>query len=159
LEKTPMATWTDFETDAPEMAADGHRLIYAPGHGEALLATVRGDAPPRIHPITVGIVDGHLYAFLLASAKRIDLERDGRYALHAHQNPTAPDEFSVRGRARLVDDRGVRDAVAGGWDFDADESYHLFEFSIDSAILGKRGPDDWPPRYTTWPARVPSEGR
>ena len=32
----------------------------APGSGRGLLATVRGDAPPRINPVSVGIVDGHL---------------------------------------------------------------------------------------------------
>ena len=145
-----MATWTEFETADSEMAAEARRLLYARGDGEALLATVRHDDPPRIHPINVAVVDGRLYAFLLRSAKRIDLERDGRYALHTHQDPADPGEFSVRGRARLIDDEGVRAAVGGSWFFTVDETYELFEFSIESAILGRRGPDEWPPRYTRW---------
>lgn len=145
-----MATWTEFETADPDMAAEARRLLYARGDGEALLATVRHDDPPRIHPINVAVVDGRLYAFLLRSAKRIDLERDGRYALHTHQDPADPGEFSVRGRARLIDDEGVRAAVGGSWFFTVDETYELFEFSIESAILGRRGPDEWPPRYTRW---------
>lgn len=145
-----MATWTEFETADPEMAAEARRLLYARGDGEALLATVRNDDPPRIHPINVGVVNGRLYAFLLRSAKRIDLERDGRYALHTHQDPTSPDEFSVRGRAALVEDDGVRSAVGGAWFFTIDETYGLFAFSIESAILGRRGPDEWPPRYSRW---------
>jgi hypothetical protein len=148
-----MVTWSELDAAAPDIAAEGRRLLYARGDGEALLATVRGDESPRIHPINVGVVDGRLYAFLLRSAKRVDLEQDARYALHTHQDPAAPDEFSVRGRARLIDDAEVRAAVAGSWFFEIDETYHLFEFSIDSAVLGLRGPNQWPPRYTRWPPR------
>jgi hypothetical protein len=148
-----MVTWSELDAAAPDIAADGRRLLYARGDGEALLATVRGNEPPRIHPINVGVVDGRLYAFLLRSAKRVDLEQDGRYALHAHQDPAAPDEFSVRGRAQLIDDAEVRAAVGGSWFFEIDETYHLFEFSIDSAVLGLRRSDEWPPRYTRWPQR------
>jgi len=148
-----MVTWSELDAAAPDIAAEGRRLLYARGDGEALLATVRDDEPPRIHPINVGIVDGRLYAFLLRSAKRVDMEQDGRCALHTHQDPTAPDEFSVRGRAQLIEDAEVRAAVGGSWFFEIDETYHLFEFSIESAVLGLRGPDEWPPRYTRWPQR------
>jgi hypothetical protein len=55
-----MGTWADLEAAAPELAAIGRRLIEARGRA-ALLSTVRGDDPPRIHPVTVGIVDGRLY--------------------------------------------------------------------------------------------------
>lgn len=147
-----MVTWAEFEAAAPEIAADGRRLLYARGHGEALLATVRGEDPPRIHPISVGIVGRGLYAFLLASPKRGDLEHDGRYALHTHQEPAVPDEFSVRGRARRVEDEAIRSAVAAGWFFSADESYDLFEFAIETALLGLRKADEWPPRYSRWTA-------
>jgi hypothetical protein len=151
-----MATWADLEADAAEIAAHGRRLMYARGDGEALLATVRDDDPPRIHPINVGIVDGRLYAFLLRSPKRTDLERDGRFALHTHQDPADPSEFSIRGRANLVDDEGIRTAVGDGWFFAVDETYYLFELSIGSAVLGLRGPDEWPPRYTRWSAVDPA---
>ncbi|HLA17334.1 MAG TPA: hypothetical protein VJZ72_10590 [Candidatus Limnocylindrales bacterium] len=146
-----MATWAEFEAAAPDLAAHGRRLLYAHGDGEALLATVRDDRPPRIHPINVGIIGSSLYAFLLPSAKRDDLERDGRYAVHAHQDPAAPDEFMVRGHARLVDDAATRQTVAEGWFFTVDDSFHLFELSMEAVVLGLRGPDEWPPRYSTWP--------
>ena len=99
-----MVRWAEFEAEAPDIADEGRRLLYARGDGEALLVTVRGDELPRVHPINVGVVDGGLYAFLLPSPKRTDLEQDGRFALHAHQDPAAPDEFSVRGRAKVVED-------------------------------------------------------
>ena len=145
-----MATWSEFEADAPELSEEGRRLLYARGDGEALLATVRLDNLPRIHPINVGIVDGRLYAFLLQSAKRTDLVEDGRFALHTHQDPADPGEFSVRGRARLIEDETIRLAVGGAWFFEVDDTYLLFELSLESAVLGLRGPDEWPPRYTRW---------
>jgi len=146
--------WSELEVAAPAIAGEGRRLIYARGDGEALLATVRGDDLPRIHPVNVAIVDGRLYVFVIAgSPKRGDLETDGRYALHTHQDPAAPSELALRGRARRVDDPAERDRVAAGWAFTIDDGYTLFELAIESALLGERGADEWPPRYTAWPAR------
>jgi hypothetical protein len=147
-----MASWADLEREAPTLAAEGRRLLHAGGHGEAFLATVRDGEPPRIHPISVGIVDGTLYAFIGASPKRTDLERDGRYALHSHLDRTAPDELALRGRARLISDAATRGPIAAGWSFEPDETYLLFAFDIDSAIVGRRAADEWPPRYERWPA-------
>ena len=152
-----MVSWAELEAAAPTVAAEGCRLLHRTGHGSALLATVRDDLPPRIHPVSLAIVDGRLYAFILASAKRTDLERDGRYALHSLQDPAAPSEFEVRGRATPVHDPAVRSAVAAGWYFDADDTYELFEFGIESALLGTRPTaDDWPPIYSSWHAEGPS---
>jgi hypothetical protein len=146
-----VVTWAAFAEAAPDIAAEGRRLIYAHGDGEALLATVRGDDLPRIHPINVAIVGERLYAFIIArSAKRHDLEIDGRYALHTHQDPAAPSEFTLRGRARLVDDEAERAVAGGGWAFEVDDDYTLFEFDIAAAVLGVRAADEWPPRYTSW---------
>ena len=149
-----MVTWAEFAAAAPEIASEGTRLLYAMGGGKALLATVRGDDTPRIHPITVAIVGERLYAFIIArSPKKLDLELDGRYALHTHMDQAAPNEFALRGRARLVDDPDERGRVATGWAFEVDDSYTLFEFSIENAVLGARATADaWPPIYTSWRA-------
>jgi hypothetical protein len=145
------ATWAEFEAASPEMAARGRELLYRGGDGEAMLVTVRGAAPPRLHPVNAGIVDGHLYTFVQSkSAKRTDLEEDGRYALHTHYDPQAPHEFMVRGRARGVDDEATRAAVAATWFFNA-KDYPLYELLIESALLGHRPTaNDWPPAYTSW---------
>ena len=149
-----MATWADFETGAPDMAATGRRLIYRRPVGEAFLATVRGDALPRLHPIYVAVLEGRLFAFVLPSPKATDLVEDGRFALHAHQDPASPSEFVVRGRARPIDDASTRIRIGEAWYFDVnDENHRLFEFDIDHVILGDRPTaDDWPPRYTSWKA-------
>jgi pyridoxamine 5'-phosphate oxidase-like protein len=148
-----MLTWSEFKEAAPGLATEGERLLRRGEIDEALLATVRGDGLPSIHPIYVRVVGDGLYAFVLRSAKRTDLEQDGRFALHTHQDPGAPSEFSVRGRARSVEAGAVRDLVAATWWFEVDDSYHLFEFTIEAAVLGVRADaDEWPPRYTSWRA-------
>ena len=144
-------SWGDLAAVEPALAAVGARHLNR-SNGAALLATVRGEAPPRLHPVTIGIVDDGLFVFVLDSAKRRDLAEDGRYALHAHQDQEAPDEFSVRGRARLVPLGELRERVAAGWFFEVDDSYWLFELRIQTAILGERGPNEWPPRYQRWSA-------
>jgi hypothetical protein len=147
-------SWATFAAAAPALAREGRRLLAPGGTGHAFLVTVRGaDTPPRIHPVTVGLIDDGLYVFLLRSPKRTDLEQDGRYAVHALLDPAVPGEFSVRGRARLVADPAVRASVAAVWPFEPDDAYDLYEFSIETALLGERASaDEWPPRYTSWAA-------
>ncbi|MEX1072965.1 MAG: pyridoxamine 5'-phosphate oxidase family protein [Chloroflexota bacterium] len=149
-----MVAWNEFASAAPELATRGQGLFNRTGIGEALLASVRDDLPPRIHPIYVAVVDGRLVAFLIVgSGKVADLAADGRYALHAHQDPATPHEFQVRGRATEVTDAATRDVAAAGWSFEVDDGYRLFEFSIEHAVFGERGSaDDWPPVYTSWKA-------
>jgi hypothetical protein len=156
-----MATWSDFSRAAPDIAQAGRRLLYRTDTGKALLATVRGDDPPRVHPVYVAATDDHLYVFVHRSAMRTDLESDGRYALHAHQDQSAPSEFTVRGRARVVGDGPERDAAAAAWYFEIDDETALFELTIESVLYGDRpDADAWPPLYSSWrPEAVPSQGR
>ena len=145
-------TWGEFATAAPDIAARGKDLLYRTGHGEGLLVTVCGEEPPQAHPISVGIVSGGLYAFILPSPKLRDLEQDGRYALHAHFDPAVPHEFLVRGRVRPVDDQVTRASLAADWDWSVGDA-PAFEFLVEDALCGERASaDDWPPRYTTWTA-------
>jgi hypothetical protein len=147
-----MTTWADFAAAAPALARDGAALFSRAGVDEALLATVRGHGSPRIHPVNVKIVDGRLLLFVIVgSAKAGDLAADGRYALHAHQDPAVPHEFQVRGRAVAVTDAARRAAAAASWWFEVDEGYALYELSIEHAVFGRRASaDDWPPVYESW---------
>lgn len=146
-----MTDWAQFAAAAPSIADAGRRLFYRSETGQALLATVRGDGLPRIHPIYLAIVEDRLVAFILRSPKATDLAADGRYALHAHQDPATPHEFLVRGRAVPIDDAPTRARFAAAWYFEVDGEYRLFEFLVEHAIVGERGsPDEWPPRYRSW---------
>jgi len=146
-----VGTWGEFATAAPGLAARGKELLYRTGHGEALLVSVRGDGPPQAHPISVGVVNDGLYAFILPSPKLRDLEQDGRYALHAHFDPAVPHEFLIRGRVRPVDDHVTRATLAADWDWGVGNA-PAFEFLVEDALYGERASaDDWPPRYVAWP--------
>jgi hypothetical protein len=135
------------------MAATGRELLYQRGDGEGFLVTVAGDGLPRVHPVNVGVIGDRLLTFVQdRSAKARDLESDGRYALHAHQDPQQPHEFLVRGRAQLVRDANLRAEAAKNWFFTVSDAYPLYELSVEHAILGERGPDEWPPRYRSWRA-------
>jgi len=145
-----MVTWGEFERADAEVAAKGRSLFYRTGHGEAVLATVRGNQSPRIHPVAVAIVNGGLFAFVLPSPKLFDLEKDGRFAMHAYPDAEVPHEFMLRGRARRVD-VATREQLAADWSFDVGNA-SAYEFLIEEAIVGER--DDrntWPPRYAVWP--------
>jgi hypothetical protein len=147
-----MGTWAEFEGQQPMMARRGRDLMYRSGDGEGMLVSVREDRPPRIHPVNAGVDDGHLYTFAQAkSAKRRDLDNDGRYAFHTHVDPQAPSEFSVRGHALPVTDAKLRARIAADWFFTVHDSYPLYELLIEHALLGERPTAaDWPPVYTSW---------
>ena len=153
-----MSDWATFAAGDPGLADAGRRLLERSGHGSGLLATVRGEAPPRISPVSVAVTGGRLLLFVIIdSAKDRDLLADGRYALHAHQDPDVPHEFQVRGRAAEVADPTVRAGAASDWFFEVDDTYRLFELDVQHALLGERASaDDWPPVYRSWraPARL-----
>ncbi len=152
-----MASWSEFEADAPEMAAAGMKLLYQFRVGLGYLATVRADGGPRVHPFCPIIDAGRVYGLIGPSPKQRDLLRDGRYAIHSFPARDRDDEFYFTGRACLREDahlvERVRAALAAtGATSSGDET--LYEFDIERALLAQykaRGqPDNWPPRYTRW---------
>ncbi len=150
-----MASWGEMARMDPTMAARGEALLTRPGFSGGMLTTVAGDDLPRTHPVDVGIVDDRLYVVVLGhSAKARDLSTDGRYALHAHLDPSVPTEFLVRGRGRVVTDPAVRTPIVERWSFSPADEDLLVELEIEHAVLGERpDADAWPPRYTSWRAR------
>ena len=144
-----LATWAALVAADSGLAAAARALLERSGTGEGLLATVRGDAPPRIHPVNVAIVDGRLVTVVLAgSAKAVDLLADGRYALHAHQDPTVPHEVLLRGRVVWVTDAAERARLVEGWAFEVPADAHVLDLRIEHALLGERAdPGAWPPAY------------
>ena len=155
-----MATWAQFEAQAPELAARGRAILYHFGVPLGYLATVRGDGGPRVHPFCPIVCDGRLYGLIGPSPKQRDLARDGRFALHSFPLPDRDDEFYLTGRARLREDADLERAVRAAYlatGGGSDGSEKLFELDLEHALLStykKRGePDNWPPRYERWHAR------
>jgi Pyridoxamine 5'-phosphate oxidase len=134
-----MASWSDFASAAPSLAVSINKAIYQYGPGLAYLATVRPDGGPRVHPISPAIVDGGLYCVMLDTPKRRDLERDGRYAMHAFPAEDDDDEACMQGRALLVTDAAVRREVAAALRVVDGITWWLYELSVDSAMFAHRG--------------------
>ena len=77
-----MASWSEFEAAAPELAAGVRRRLDA--HTHKTLATVRGDGSPRISGTETRILDGELWIGSMWDARKArDLRRDPRFALHS----------------------------------------------------------------------------
>lgn len=146
--------WCDLEAGAPAMAAAGRSLLYRHGPGLGYLATLRADGAPRLHPVCPVVGAGGLYVFVgNRSPKLGDLQRDGRYALHAFPDADVDDELMVSGFARDAEGDGVRDAVYAAYvatgSTTSDDT--LFELLIDRALHAEYGPrPSWPPTYHRW---------
>ena len=109
---TQAAAWDTFATAEPEMAAVLRKILeWIP---ISYIATVRRDGAPRVHPFCPIFARGRMFiAVTPTSPKRWDLAHDGRYAMHAL--PGKDDgEFYMTGRATLVDDDDMRQAVVEG---------------------------------------------
>jgi hypothetical protein len=121
-----VATWAEFEREAPDLAAVAAKLwpgIHAlhrserpampqPWFDVAYLATVRRDGSPRLHPFCPVLAAGSLFAAIpKASPKGNDLRRDPRCVIHAMPGP-ADDELCIRANAmEASDDEAKRVAV------------------------------------------------
>ena len=77
-----MASWSDFESEAPELAARVRERLDA--HGHKTIATIRRDGSPRISGTETEFSDGELWIASMRDAlKARDLQRDPRFALHS----------------------------------------------------------------------------
>src|SRR5262245_9943489 len=131
-----MLTWAEFAASAPDLADAGRSLLNQFGVGLAFLATVRPDGAPRVHPVCPVLSSDRLFVLIApASPKRRDLTDDGRYALQTFPQPKpGSDEFYLAGRARRVDEPGIRASVLRDARHQADPSEALFELLIDRAM-------------------------
>lgn len=98
-----MASWSVIATREPELAQAGRRLLEGPdGVAVAYLATAARDSAPRVAPVCPIFALDDLYVCATTrSPKRRDLERDGRFCLHAALGAN-DEEFQVSGRAQRV---------------------------------------------------------
>jgi Pyridoxamine 5'-phosphate oxidase len=109
-----MATWQEFEGQAPELAAAIHARFGVALH--AVLATLRADGSPRVTGLETQFRDGDLWlAMMPDSRKADDLRRDPRFALHSAPDVSMVDgDAKVNGRAfEVADPEVVGRFVAG----------------------------------------------
>ncbi len=133
-----MATWVQFSAAQPRLAAAIRELVHQYGMGLGYLATVRADGGPRVHPVSPVIMDDGLYCFVIDSPKRRDLDRDGRYALHAFPPEDNDDEAYIAGRATRVTDPARVERLAQAYRAEYRLNWRLYEFSVDVAMVARR---------------------
>ena len=132
-----LATWSQFEAEAPELAAAGHELLPQFGLGLAFIATIRADGGPRLHPVCVIVTDGGLFVALVPSPKTRDLERDPRLAVHSFPPAESDDEFAMTGRVVRVDDTARRAAVQAAYRNRIEAHDTVFELLLETALVAR----------------------
>jgi pyridoxamine 5'-phosphate oxidase-like protein len=121
-----MATWAEFEAEAPELAAKARSFLDAGKH--KTLATLRRDGSPRISGTECEIVDGRLqFGAMWRGVKALDLLRDPRFALHS----ASADPPGWAGDAKVA-------GTAGAETVESEEHggrYHLFRCDITEVVV------------------------
>ena len=135
-----MATWSEIEAAAPELAGRARAALDA--HKHKTLATLRRDGSPRISGIEATIADGELWLGMMpGSRKALDLRRDPRLALHSASDdppddPTAwTGDAKLSGRAVEVDDPALLEKLGAGDEAGA----HLFRVDITELVHTRVG--------------------
>jgi len=102
-----MATWLQFENEAPELAAEVKRRFVE--HETHVLATLRRDGSPRVSGSEVQFIDSDLmFGSMPNAVKAADLGHDGRCAIHAH-----PGDSDVKVAGVAVEVTGAAKAALG----------------------------------------------
>jgi hypothetical protein len=103
-----MASWSEVEAQAPELAARARGIFDAFTH--KTIATLRRDGSPRISGTEVEFEEGEMWIGSMSNAvKALDLQRDPRFALHSG-SASPPDwtgDAKVAGRAEEVTEEGA----------------------------------------------------
>ena len=136
-----MSSWDDVMAAAPDLAKRVQQRFEATGLG--LVATLHRDGAPRISGVEPWFGHGHVWLGMMpGSRKARDLQRDGRFALHA---ATADKEVSagdakIAGHAVEVTDPQQRAAFERGFaettDLDVSQlgDYHLFRLDVTEVV-------------------------
>jgi len=123
-----MTTWAQFESEAGEFAAMvRERFEAAETH---VLATLRRDGSPRVSGTEVDFKGPDLsFGSMLNAVKALDLQRDGRCAIHAH--PGAGGDAKVSGIAREVTGEARSAYVTGT---EPPGGFHVFRLELHDAV-------------------------
>lgn len=131
-----MASWSEIEAAAPELAARARATFDA--HRHKVLATLRRDGSPRISGIEASFTDGELWLGMMpGSRKALDLRRDSRLALHSTSVDPPDDpaawtgDAKLSGRAVEVEDPELLRKLGAG---DEAEAAHLFRVDVTELV-------------------------
>jgi len=149
-----MASWSEVEAQAPELAARAREIFDA--HKHKTLATLRRDGSPRISGTEIQLADGELWFGSMSEAvKALDLRRDPRFAIHSGSGdpPDWRADAKVAGRVEEITDPQQRAARLG----DADRGgSHLFRADLTELVVTSLGGD--PPDHLVIESWHPGRG-
>ncbi|MCG6493260.1 pyridoxamine 5'-phosphate oxidase family protein [Kitasatospora sp. A2-31] len=130
-----MATWQDFEYEAPDLAPAVRARFEANKHH--VLATLRRDGSPRVSGIEVDFTGADLtFGSMYGAMKARDLQRDPRFALHAHpgDETLAGGDSKVSGRAVEITD----EIEIAAWVAELPEPppgpFHAFRLELEQVV-------------------------
>lgn len=135
-----MTSWHVFAEEAPELATAVRARLEATKHH--VLATLRREGAPRVSATEVAFQgDDLLLGSMWEAVKARDLQRDGRFALHAN-----PGDGSMAGGDAKVSGVAVEIVEPERrTEFEAQAKppppYHLFRLDLDEAVLTSLHPD------------------
>jgi hypothetical protein len=114
-----VATWAEFEAEAPELAARVRERLEA--HRHKTIATIRRDGSPRISGTETEFEGGELWiGSMLNALKARDLRRDPRFALHSGSDE--PDDWVGDAKvAGIVEEVSAPDATSHRFRLDLHE--------------------------------------
>jgi hypothetical protein len=124
-----MPSWSEFEQQAPDLAAQVRERLDA--HVHKTLATIRRDGSPRISGTETEIKDGELWiGSMLEARKARDLQRDPRFALHSGSEdpPEWPGDAKLAGTAEEITDPERVAQVYG--EKAPPDPFHLFRLDL-----------------------------
>lgn len=128
-----MATWRQFSEEAPELAAAVRARLEATKHH--VLATLRRDGSPRVSGTEVDFHGDDLtLGSMWEAVKARDLQRDGRFAIHANpgDGSMAGGDAKVAGVAVEV---GADEKRAYEEHANPPGPYHLFRLDLHEVVL------------------------
>jgi hypothetical protein len=151
-----MTTWEEFSAAEPTLAAAVRARFDATKHH--ILATVRRDGSPRVSGTEV-IFNGPelLIGSMWESVKARDLQRDGRYALHANPGDGSMEggDAKVSGRATEITDPAELKAFVDSEQ--PPEPFHLFRLSVDEVVHTSLRDDQKALVIQTWRPGAPAK--
>jgi hypothetical protein len=151
--------WSEFEVDAPSLAAVGRARLGDPG--VILLATIRSDGSPRVSPVEPLFWNGQLWLSMgWGSRKARDVQRDSRVLVHSvvMNREGTHGEYKVRGRAVAETDPSVHRDYAEevrrriGWSPEPGR-FHLFRIDVEDVTFVRWDPETNDQFVSRWPAR------
>jgi hypothetical protein len=122
-----VASWSEFEAAAPELAERVRARLDA--HTHKTLATLRRDGSPRISGSETNLAEGELWiGSMWRALKARDLQRDPRFALHSGSEdpPGWSGDAKLAGIAEEITDPERVKAING----EAVGPSHLFRLDL-----------------------------